>query len=100
MGGRRRRRQTAPIVGKHGEEVLGPERSSALDENVQAIKRWERAILLARSKAELVSDWIACTAGSGPVLVLHVVWFVAWVTVKGGAIRSIRPFDPVPISFL
>ena len=42
--------------------------SSALEEKVQAIKRWERAILLARSKAEQVSDWIACTAGSGPVL--------------------------------
>ena len=33
----------------------------------------EDAILLARSKAERVSDWIAWTAGKGPVLVLHVV---------------------------
>jgi hypothetical protein len=30
--------------------------SSAVEENVQAIKRWERAILHARSKAEQVSD--------------------------------------------
>ncbi len=73
---------------------------SALEENVQAIKRWERAILLARSKLEQVSDWIACTAGSGPVLVLHVVWFGAWVTVNAGAIRDIRPFDPFPFPFL
>jgi len=43
-----------------------------LEENVQAIKRWESAILLGRSTAEQVSDWIACTAGSGQVLVLHV----------------------------
>ena len=66
--------------------------------NVQAIKRWEKTILLARSKAEQVSDWIACTAGSGPVLVLHVVWFGAWVTVNVGAIRgtSVRSL-PVPI---
>ena len=74
--------------------------SSALEENVQAIKRWERAILLARSKAEQVSDWIACTAGSGPVLVLHVLWFGAWVTVNAGVIRGIRPFDPFPFPFL
>jgi uncharacterized membrane protein len=67
-----------------------------LEENVQAIKRWERAILLARSKAEQVSDWIACTAGSGPVLALHVTWFGAWVTVNVGIIRGIRPFDPFP----
>ena len=52
--------------------------SSAVEENVQAIKPWEHAILHARSKAEQVSDWIACTAGSGPVLVLHVLWFAAW----------------------
>ena len=95
--GRRRKRKTAPTAGNDG---LGPVHSSALEENVQAIKRWERTILLARSKAEQVSDWIACTAGSGPVLVLHVVWFSAWVTVNAGAVRGIRPFDPFPFPFL
>ena len=74
--------------------------SSAVEENVQAIKRWERAILHARSKAEQVSDWIACTAGSGPVLVLHVLWFGAWVTVNSGVVGGIRPFDPFPFPFL
>jgi uncharacterized membrane protein len=71
-----------------------------LEENVQAIKRWEKTILLERSKAEQVSDWIACKAGSGLVLVLHVVCFGAWVTVNAGAVRSIRPFDPFPFPFL
>jgi uncharacterized membrane protein len=71
-----------------------------VDENVQAIKGWERAILRARSTAEEVGDWIACTAGSGPVLVLHVLWFGAWVTVNVGAIRWVRPFDPFPFPFL
>jgi hypothetical protein len=70
-----------------------------VEENVQAIKRWERAILGARSKAEQVSDRIACTAGSGPVLVLHVLWFGAWVTVNSGMVR-IRRFDPFPFPFL
>ena len=74
--------------------------SSAVEENVQAIKRWERAILHARSKAEQVSDWIACTGGSGPVLVLHVLWFGAWVTVNSGVVGGIRPFDPFPFPFL
>jgi uncharacterized membrane protein len=82
MGSARRRREMAPVVGKHDGEALSPDRSAALEENVQAIKRWERAILLARSKLEQVSDGIACTAGSGPVLVLHVVWFGAWVPVS------------------
>ena len=78
---------------------LRPE-SSAVEENVQAIKRWERAILLARSKAEQVSDWIACTAGSGGVLLLHVLWFGAWVTVNAGVIQRVPPFDPFPFPFL
>ena len=54
-------------------ETLSPDRSSTVEENVQAIKGWEKAILRARSTAEQVSDWIACTAASGPVLVLHVL---------------------------
>ena len=80
MSSRRSKRKTAQIAGT---DARSPVHSSALEENVQAIKRWERTILLARSKAEQVSDWIACTAGSDPVLVLHVVWFGAWVTVNG-----------------
>ena len=75
-------------------------RASALEENVQTIKRWERGILLARSKAEQVSDWIACTAGSGPVLILHVVWFASWVALNVGVFRAVRPFDPFPFPFL
>ena len=54
----------------------------------------------ARSKAEQVSDWIVRTGGSGWVLVLHVVWFGAWVIVNAGVIRGIRPFDRFPFPFL
>ncbi len=35
-----------------------------------------------------------------PSLVVHVVWFGAWVTVNAGAVRGIRPFDPFPFPFL
>lgn len=72
----------------------------ALEENVQAIKAWERAILLARSKAEQLSDWIASTAASGPVLVLHVLWFAAWISVNEALVPGVRPFDPFPFPFL
>jgi uncharacterized membrane protein len=74
--------------------------SSALEENVEAIRSWERAILLARSKAEQISDWIACTAASGPVLFLHLIWFTVWVSVNAGWIRGVRPFDRFPFPFL
>jgi uncharacterized membrane protein len=100
MGNRRRDRDSARLASAVDDDSLTPDGASAVEENVQAIKRWERAILLARSKAEQVGDWIAYTAGSGPVLVLHVIWFGAWVTVNAGVIRGVRPFDPFPFPFL
>lgn len=100
MGNPRRDRGSARLASAVDDDSLMPDGASAVEENVQAIKRWEGAILLARSKAEQVGDWIAYTAGSGPVLVLHVVWFGAWVTVNAGVIRGIRPFDPFPFPFL
>ena len=90
----------ARLAREHDDVASSCTRASTLDENVHAIKRWENAILLARSTVERVSDWIACTAGKGPVLVLHVVWFGVWVTINAGALRSIRPFDPFPFPFL
>ena len=92
--GKRSSGNDSRLVSTPDDSRLRPDGASALDENVQAIKRWERAILLARTKAEQVSDWIACTAGSGLFLILHGVWFGAWVTVNAGAISPIRPFDP------
>ena len=76
------------------------DRSSALEQDIQAIKGWEQRILTSRSKAERVSDWIAFTAGSGPVLVLHVIWFTAWIVINAGLIDAIEPFDPFPFPFL
>jgi uncharacterized membrane protein len=72
----------------------------ALEENVQAIKAWERATLLARSKAEQLGDWIACTAASGPVLLLHVVWFGVWISANVGWFPGVAPFDRFPFPFL
>src|SRR5688572_17670799 len=99
MGSQRRSRVKAqPISDDKGR--LSAERASALEENVETIKRWERAILLARSKGQQLSDWIVCTAGSGPVLIVHVISFGAWVSVNAGAIPGISPFDPFPFPFL
>jgi uncharacterized membrane protein len=74
--------------------------SSTVEENVEAIKSWEQAILLARSRAEQISDWIAYTAASAPVVFLHIAWFSAWVGINLRLIRGIRPFDPFPFPLL
>jgi uncharacterized membrane protein len=100
MSSPRPRRRNTPLARGHDDSTSSTARASTLDENVHAIKRWENAILLGRSQAERVSDWIAGTAGKGPVLVFHVVWFGAWVTINAGGLRGIRPFDPFPFPFL
>ena len=99
MSSPRPRRKETLLARKHEDVASSSARASTLDENVHAIKRWEDAILLARSRAERVSDWIACTAGKGPVLVLHVVWFGVWVTINAGAIRH-SPLRSLPIPVL
>ena len=89
-------RQASTVDGN----TLRPDANSAVEENVQVIKGWEQEILLARSKAEQISDWIASTAGSGPVLLLHVVWFSLWVGLNAGVLRAVRPFDRFPFPYL
>lgn len=76
-----------------------PRRSRTLEENVETIKAWERALLHERSRAEQLGDWITRTIASGPVLVAHVIWFCAWVALNVGAF-GIMPFDPFPFPFL
>lgn len=73
--------------------------SRTLARNVEAIKEWERSLLHDRSRAEQLSDWITSVFSSGPVLAVHVVWFVGWVVWNMG-IGGIRPFDPFPFPFL
>ena len=99
MGSSRRRHHPGQ-AGADPAEATQTGESSALEENVEAIQRWEGTILLARSKSEQISDWIAATAGRGPVLLLHLVWFGVWVALNAGAVESIEPFDPFPFPFL
>ena len=74
--------------------------TAALEENVEAIKAWERESLLSRSRAEQIADWIAGTGAGGPVLVLHVLWFGLWVSANLGWIPGVTPFDRFPFPFL
>jgi uncharacterized membrane protein len=74
--------------------------TGALDENVAAIKRWEQALLRERSRAERLSDRITLFAASGPMLLAHVAWFLAWIGLNLGWFGGIEPFDPFPFPFL
>ncbi len=71
-----------------------------MEENVRAITAWEHSARHARTGTEALSDWITAKAASGPMLVIHVIWFAAWIAVNVGAIGGMAPFDPFPFPFL
>jgi uncharacterized membrane protein len=73
---------------------------NAVEENVEAIKSWDRALLLRRSKIERFSDNITLAAAAGPSIVLHAIWFAAWIAINAGFVPVIRPFDPFPFPLL
>jgi uncharacterized membrane protein len=64
--------------------------------NVQAIANLESASRERRSRIECLSDVITRSAGSLPFVVLHVIWFAAWIGVNS----TPRAFDPFPFSLL
>jgi uncharacterized membrane protein len=71
-----------------------PKVDAALEENVEAIRAWERATSLKRTQAERLSDWIVGKASGAPALALHAVWFIVWVIWNAGVIPGLKPFDP------
>jgi uncharacterized membrane protein len=76
------------------------ERSTSLDENVATVQRWEQAAFHDRSGAERFSDRITELAASGPVQLLHVVWFGVWLLANTRIVPALRPFDPFPFPLL
>jgi uncharacterized membrane protein len=72
----------------------------ALEENVEAIKAWDRHLLHERTRAEQLGDWIIGVAASGPVLLSHLVWFAIWIGINTGIVPGITPFDRYPFTFL
>src|SRR5215217_6657523 len=72
----------------------------AVEENVEAIKAWDRALLLKRSKAERFSDWITLQAADGWSMLAHALWFIVWIAVNSNWIPGITAFDPFPFQLL
>src|SRR5688572_13063590 len=71
-----------------------------VEENVEAIKTWERALRGSRTRPERAVDAITRWAASGPALLLHLAWFAGWIVVNAGLAPGLAPFDPFPFSFL
>jgi len=73
---------------------------SAVDKNIEAIRKLENETLQRLSTVEHIADNITAFAGSSPFIVLHVLWFGVWIFINSGVISTVTPFDPFPFSFL
>jgi len=69
------------------------------DRGIRAIAQLERRDQESRSFVDRVSTSITRKAGSGTALVVHAIWFFAWVVANAG-LFGLQPFDPFPFSLL
>lgn len=77
--------------------------ASAMDllaRNVKEIDDLEKASRRAGGWAEHFGDRMADFAGTMRFVVLHVVFFAAWIALNLGIIVGVAPFDPFPFTFL
>jgi uncharacterized membrane protein len=72
----------------------------AVEENVEAIKAWDRALLLKRSHIERLSDRITLAAAGAMSIIVHAIWFAAWIAINVGVIPGVDAFDPFPFPLL
>lgn len=68
--------------------------------NVRAICELEKEALRERTAGERFGDVVSRIAGKMWFIVLHGVWFGAWVMVNDGLVPGWKPFDPYPFQFL
>lgn len=74
-------------------------RARPVEDNIQAVATLEHEALEGRSRTARISDAIATIAASDASILLHLVWFVAWV-VLNSRLSPWSPFDPFPYNIL
>jgi uncharacterized membrane protein len=68
--------------------------------NISAVSAIEHEALAARSHGQRFGDLIARSAGQMWFIVLHALWFAAWIALNCGLVPGLRAFDPFPYQFL
>jgi uncharacterized membrane protein len=83
-------------------KTLPPEPQGPVTTNrgIREIAQMEKRNHDARSRIDLFSAGITNLAGSAAAIVIHLIWFAAWVLINIHAVPAIAAFDPFPFSFL
>jgi uncharacterized membrane protein len=88
------------VTRERGKAPPPPEVPSAVGEHIETIAELEQQWLRERKVGEHLGDALASALGSLEALVVHAIWFVAWIAVNLGAIPGVAPFDPFPFGLL
>ncbi len=75
-------------------------RETPSDRNISAIARLEHAILETHSIADRLAARITRIAGSGPVILAHLIVLTGWIAINIGAVPGVRRFDAFPFDLL
>jgi uncharacterized membrane protein len=82
----------------HEEEPTPQTVHDVTRKNVHAMRQLEEATLARRTRADRVASVIARFCGSMTFVVIHVLWFSAWIGFN--LLPSAHHFDPYPFTFL
>ena len=100
IGGRKSNRGDDEIKMKKSSKRPAERADAQVQKNIQSIMRLDKQTSRQRSTAERVADKITTFAGSTPFIIFHIAWFAGWIFVNLRLIPGVRPFDPLPFSFL
>lgn len=100
IGGRKSNAGDSEIKMKKSTKTLPARTDPQVQKNIESIMRLDKQTSRQRSTAEHVADKITTFAGSSPFIIFHIIWFGGWILVNLSLIPGIRPFDPLPFSFL
>ena len=67
-------------------------------QNVSTVVELERAALAERCRSDVIADAISDFCGSMKFLVVHIVWYGAWIL--WNTLSPMERFDPYPFGFL
>ena len=100
IGGRKSNPGDNEIKMKKSSKRLPGRADAQVQKNIESIMRLDEQTSRQRSTAEHVADKITTFAGSTPFIIFHIAWFAGWILVNLRLLPGIRPFDPLPFSFL
>lgn len=83
----------APRVGRASPDPVA-------QKNIEAIARLEKKSAQSHTPGERTAEMVTRVAGGVVFIVLHVIWFVLWISANIGIIPGVTPWDPFPFSFL